>query len=271
MTQKKREVTRRNETFAKKTVSSIWKEYPAEGNPYIAEACRCHGYDLFELIEKRSFIEVLFLLFRGELPDSNQAKLLESLMIGQINPGPRHPSTRAAMTAGVGKTETGHVLPIALNILSGSHLGAAEVTAAMKFFKNEISNDPEQTATQTISRSTRPPEGDWHPAPGFGTRFGGIDVLSEKLSCQLAALAGAGAALAWGCRFARTLHEHQAGWLTTGVAAAVLTDLGFHPRTGAGFFQLISAPGLLAHGQEMADKPLTAMPFPSDEDYFIEN
>ena len=61
------------------------------------------------------------------------------------------------------------------------------------------------------------------------------------------------------------------GWLATGVVAAVLTDLGFPPRAAAGIYQIISAPGLLAHGVELANKPLTAMPFISDEDYIIES
>ena len=60
------------------------------------------------------------------------------------------------------------------------------------------------------------------------------------------------------------------GWLSVGVAAAVFADLGFHPRYGAGLFQLLSAPGLLAHGMEQANKPITAMPFVSDNAYVID-
>jgi len=53
--------------------------------------------------------------------------------------------------------------------------------------------------------------------------------------------------------------------------AAILCELGFQPRMGAGMFQLISAPGIFAHGIEMANKPITAMPFPDDKDYSIES
>ena len=55
----------------------------------------------------------------------------------------------------------------------------------------------------------------------------------------------------------------------SGIAAAVFTDLGFSPRAGAGLFQLLGAPGLLAHGAELANKPVTAMPFVKDENYAI--
>lgn len=57
------------------------------------------------------------------------------------------------------------------------------------------------------------------------------------------------------------------GWLARGVAAATMCDLGFHPRVRAGIFQLISAPGLLAHGLELTNKPITAMPFLHEHHY----
>jgi citrate synthase len=60
------------------------------------------------------------------------------------------------------------------------------------------------------------------------------------------------------------------GWLSTGVAAAAFCDLGFHPRVGAGLYQLLCAPGLLAHGFELANKPITAMPFLDEEHYVID-
>ena len=60
------------------------------------------------------------------------------------------------------------------------------------------------------------------------------------------------------------------GWLSPGICAAVFLDLGFAPREGAGLFQLICAPGLLAHGLELADKPINSLPFLDEEKYIIE-
>jgi citrate synthase len=61
------------------------------------------------------------------------------------------------------------------------------------------------------------------------------------------------------------------GLLITGVTAAVFSDLGFQPKAGGSLFQLLGSPGLVAHGLEMSGKPLLAMPFVKDENYFIEN
>ncbi|WP_305041589.1 citrate/2-methylcitrate synthase [Geoalkalibacter sp.] len=270
MKSKHENITSREQSFVQRPATRIWEERPSEDNPYIAAEVRCHGYDLFELMGKRSFVDVLFLLFRGDLPTTDQSRMLEKLMIGLINPGPRHPATRAAMHAGVGKTNPAHILPIALSILGGTHLGAGCVEDAMRFFRQAAKRDPRLVCREAIQEQQRPAQGDWHPVPGFGSRFGSVDEVPGKLATELSRLPGAGKALRWGCSFAEALREHGIGWLFPGVAAAVLADMGFQPRAGAGLFQYFQAPGLLAHGLEMVNKPLTALPFPSDANYVIE-
>lgn len=263
-------VKSRNEAFVDQVKTRIWEECPEKDNPYIAGSCRCHGYDVQDLMQQRSFIDVFYLLFRGELPTSEQAQLLEYLMIALINPGPRHPATRAAMNAGVGKTEPVHILPIALSIMGGRHLGAGCIEASMRFLRKQANTDPLEQAQQLLGSSHRPEQGDWDIAPGFGSRYGGIDTMPQTLATLWHDLPASGKCLGWGQRFAAALTEQQLGWHMTGLAAAVFADLGFQPRMGAGLFQLMSAPGLFAHGIELANKPTTSMPFVKDENYVIE-
>lgn len=264
-------VKSRNMEFSQRPVSEIWQETASEENPYLAVSCRCHGYDLLDLMEKRSFVDVFFLLFQGELPTLAQASLLEQLMIALINPGPRHPATRAAMVTGASKTHPVHLLPLSLTILGGDHLGAGETELAMHFLQSRNGGCPQKVAEEVLDRHQRPSEGDWHPVPGFGSRFGGIDTLSGTIAARFAVMPGAGQALTWGKAFADALETCGMGWLSTGVAAAVFSDLGFAPKAGAGLYQILAAPGLLAHGLEFLEKPITAMPFPKDEDYVIES
>jgi len=261
---------RRDEQFAEKISTKIWLETPSEENPYLTEESYCHGYSLMELMKKRSFVDVLYLLFRGELPTPDEAELLEHLMIALISPGPRHPATRAAMNAGVGKTDTAHILPISMNIYGGEHIGGASIEPAMRFLRKHRRKPAQEIVEELFANSQPPAEGDWHIAPGFGSRFNGIDPMPAKIAKQLLKLNGAGDTLRWADQFAEVLSYHNKGWLNTGVVAAVLTDLGFPPRSGAGLLQLFAAPGLLAHGIEFANKPISAMPFPKDEDYVIE-
>jgi citrate synthase len=264
-------VHRRDEEFNQRIVTKIWHEDASENNPYIAENCRCHGYDLLELMQKCSFVDTLYLLFRGELPSKDESQLLEKLLIALLNPGPRHPATRAAMCAGVGNTDPVNILPISLSVLSGSHLGAGEIEEAMRFLRKNKKAEPVLLVKNLINEIPQPAEGDWHIVPGFGKRFGGIDAMPSKIAAQLVALPAADSALKFGRAFAEALAQHGLGWLSTGLAAAVFCDLGFQPRHGGALYQLISAPGLLAHGLELANKPITSMPFIKDEDYTIDH
>lgn len=265
------QVRSRNEPFVPRAATRIWSEEPSSDNPYIAVSALCHGYDLYELMEKRSFVDVFYLLFRGELPTPQEATLLETLMIALINPGPRHPATRAAMNVGIGKTDPMHILPIGASVLGGDHMGGGSIENIMRFMRKHQATDPHQFAQQILQAI--PEKSDEQGAeyfPGFGVRYGGIDIMAIHIANRLVKLEGAGKALQWGCELNSTLNAEGIGWLTTGVAAAVFADLGFQPRVGGALFQLLGAPGLVAHGLEVANKPITAMPFVSDENYVIE-
>lgn len=262
-----REVKRRDEKFVAKTETKIWLEACCEDNPYIAENVYCHGYDILDLMENCNVIEVVFLLYKGELPSLEQREIFEKLFIGLINPGPRHAATRAAMNVGVGKTHPVHLLPIASMVMGGEK-AAGEVESAMRFFRKSYRKPAAQVVAELSLHAGR----DWQrPVPGFGQSYGGIDVLSAKLGCYLSGLPGAAEILNWGQEFSQLLAEKSAGWLSTGLAAAVFSDLGLHPKFAGPLYQLIAAPGLIAHGMEMYTKPLTAMPYVKDENYVVEN
>ncbi len=270
MSPKTRIIESRGKDFVARPSTNIWEELPAKDNPYLAETVRCQGYDLVELMGKCSYLEVLFLLFRGELPSVDQIQLLEKLMIVFINPGPRHPATRSAMVAGASKTSPENYLPISLSILSGSYLGANEVQCSMHFLKEHMDQVPEEIAKNILSKDMSVSSDDSQPAPGFGARFGSIDSFIVQIASQLSACPGAGRSMKWGSRFAGGLSSHGSGWLSTGLVASVFVDLGFSENAGPGLFQILSAPGLVAHGAEFSEKPMTAMPFPKDDDYVIE-
>jgi citrate synthase len=270
---KRVKVQSRNEPFSARASTRIWAEQPSGDNPYIAASALCHGYDLFELMEKRSFVDVFYLLFRGELPSAAEAQLLQTLMIALINPGPRHPATRAAMNVGVGKTNPLHILPIASAVLGGEHQGGGEIENAMRFLRKNQKNNPrdwQQLATHLDATDESADETPVSPTSGFGKRHGGIDLMAAGVAERLLKLEAAGKALKWGDEFAKIQAPSGSGWLMTGVAAAVFADLGFQPKAGGALFQLLGAPGLIAHGLEVANKPITVMPYVSDANYTIE-
>lgn len=273
---KHQDVKSRNENFTEKTATKIWREIPSEHNPYISVTHECFGYDIFELMKERSFIDVLYLLFRGELPSENDAKILETLMIGLINPGPRHNATRAAMNTAIGKANPMHILPVGLSVLGGKHLGGQQINHTIRFFNRNLSTPPEYVVNNL--RTKQEPEDSnsnenamFHDElPGFGRIYGGIDRYAENLVNNICSLTEPGPALLWGTKIHNALSEYNAGWTITGLCSAVFSDLHIPPQTGGSLFQILGAPGIAAHGLEVANKPFTAMPFVKDEDYVIE-
>lgn len=277
MNNKHKKVESRNETFTDRTATKIWHEVPSKNNPYIPSTIECHGYDLFELMKKRSFVDTFFLLFKGELPEKHESKILETLMIALINPGPRHLATRAAMNTAVGKTNPMHILPVGLSVLGGKYLGGADIDLIMRFFRK---NNKSKAKTFIDGILDQPATQDGSPKSiedtlnenilGFGKYYGGIDTIAEQIIQCMSEIHEPGPALKWGITLNDILKTYGSGWLITGVAAAVFSDLGFHPRAGGSLFQLLGAPGLAAHGVELSNKNFTAMPYVKDENYVIE-
>ncbi len=276
MTKQRRhdQVRSRNEPFTQRTITRLWSEQASDDNPYIAKNIQCHGYDLFDLMDKCSFVEMFYLLFRGELPSAEESEILQTLMVALINPGPRHPATRAAMNVGVGKTDPINILPIASAVLGGKYLGGGEVEQIIRFYRKNQRVRPDQYVQDLFAERSNVEPGeslmDESCVLGYGRLHGGVDLIAKQIAERLVSLPGSGSVLAWGHALAELLEPRGIGWLLPGVAAAVFADLGFQPRFGGALYQLLGAPGLVAHGLELANKPITAMPFVRDQDYVVE-
>lgn len=258
--------------YAGKTQTKILLEQPSENNPYISQKNYLYGYDVAELIAKKSFTDTLLLLFTGELPSHEYAQLLERLMIALINLGPRHPAVKASMVAGVSKTSPEHLLPIGLSVLGGKDNGAQEVYQAVKFLRENISQPPKDIANKLLEQySNIKQEGEFHICPGFGNNYGSIDEFTVNITQTVLEPFNVDDNeddyISWGLVFAEQLKSHDMGLLKTGLAAIVFCQLGIGAREAIGLYQLICAPGIFAHGAEQTHKPITAMPMLSDEQH----
>ncbi|MCW8879658.1 MAG: hypothetical protein OQJ89_11815 [Kangiellaceae bacterium] len=256
--------------YVDKTSTDILLEEPSTGNPYIASKQFLYGYDIEELNEKKDYLDVLFLMFKGELPSSTEKLILEKLMIGFINQGPRTSGIRAAMTAGVSKTRYSNLLPIGLSVQSGMVNGADEVMHAYKFISQNVERSHKDVARELESKLDMELEGDFRIASGIGSVFGGHDLISHNLAKTLLELPQCGKAINWVNNLIMSINNERVGWLPSGLTAATLCDLKFGAREAAGFYQIMLAPAIVCHGLEQTHKPITSMPFVKDEDYFYE-
>ncbi|QNM98243.1 citrate synthase [Chitinimonas koreensis] len=244
--------------------SKIWLEEAQADNPFRAEASYCRGYDVYgALLGQASYIEYLYLLFRGERPDTRQARLLETLAIALANPGPRDPSVHAAMCAGVGGSPAAAALMAALAAGAGSYGGAREVRLAVEGWQTA---GTDLAAWTPLLTKPAPPERaqvwpDMEHPPGFdpyGTRCAG-PVLQTL--ARLAELTPDGRA-AWLAAEREGL-ERAAGLplALTGAAAAGFADLGCTPAEAEMLTLLLRLPGAAAHTLEQAEVGYRRFPF----------
>jgi citrate synthase len=242
----------------------IWQEEAEPDNAFAALSCHCHGYDVYgDLLVHASWIEYLFLLFRGEAPSPQQARLLEGLAIALANPGPRDAAVHAAMCGGVGGSTSASCLMAALAVGAGASGGAREVWLAMEDW-NKHGTDLALWKKCLATKPVADPADVW-PAPGHPAGFDPYGVRCTTPVLQTIAYLsdlGCGQSLAW-LQANRLALESAAGLplALSGVAAAALRDLGYTPAQGEMLHLLLRLPGAAAHALEQKDYGYKNFPF----------
>ena len=242
----------------------IWQEEAEPDNAFAALSCHCHGYDVYgELLGNASWIEYLFLLFRGDAPTRPQAKLLEGLAVALANPGPRDAAVHAAMCGGVGGSTSASCLIAALAVGAGASGGAREVYLAMQDWCAR-GTDLSLWQTGLAAAPIDNPSDVW-PAPGHPPGFDPHGVRCTTPVVQtlhyLASL-NCGPSLSW--LHANRLALESAAALPLamiGVAAAALCDLGCTPEQGEMLHLLLRLPGAAVHALEQKDYGHKNFPF----------
>ncbi|MBS1143756.1 MAG: hypothetical protein H6R14_1162 [Proteobacteria bacterium] len=245
--------------------SRIWEEEATENDPFTAHACFCNGYNVYsDVLEKASYPEYLYLLFRGERPSTQVARALEILTIAIANPGPRDPSVHAAMAAGVGGSPAAAALMAALAAGAGVSGGAREVFLCMQLWADcGCKLEAWQKALHAPSAIGKKMEV-WpeagHP-PGFAPY---AKCCATPVQQTLAALASHlnNGNIAWLQQHRESLELVSGHPLAmTGVISAALIDLGFTPKAGEMLTLYFRLPGAAAHALEQGETGIRNFPF----------
>lgn len=250
---------------SKETIKTrIWFEEPADDNPFAATTCYCSGYDVYgDLLGKVSWIQYLYLLFKLELPTSQQEKLLEAVAVAIANPGIRDHSVRAAMNAGVGGSTRASALIAAISVGAGNLNGGREIVQMMRLWQrhgcdlagwqNHISAPP---AEERIDA--------WLPMehlPGFDPN-GASCTKPVLLTLSLLENIMPGGKLTW-LKDNRVELEARAGYplAMSGVIATAFTELGFSEAESEILYLLLRLPGAAAHALEQESHGWRQYPF----------
>ncbi|BAW80310.1 citrate synthase [Candidatus Nitrosoglobus terrae] len=244
--------------------SQIWEEIPEKNNPFAAAGCYCCGYDVYgDLLDKVSWIEYLYLLFKQDRPTAEEAKLLEGLAIAIANPGPRDYSVRAAMCAGVGGSTYASALIAALGVGAGQYSGSREVGIAMAYWQEcGTSLVAWQERLKHLPQEERADV--WLPIehpPGFDLHGVSCATPVQQTLTFLVKFSSSGA-LAW-LQTNQLQLENAADCplAMTGVIAAAMIDLGFSIPQGEMLYLLLRLPGAAVHALEQEKYGWRRYPF----------
>ncbi|MDB5800478.1 MAG: hypothetical protein JWL63_1417 [Rhodocyclales bacterium] len=253
-----------SDNFGEVFHSHIWEEKAEPDNPFTAAACYCRGYDVYgDLLSKATYIEYLYLLFKGERPTQEVAAALQLLAIALANPGPRDPSVHAAMAAGVGGSPAASVLMAALASGAGSYGGGREVLLAMQAWIDCGTNlenwQRYLSSPQAPSRPLFWPQTEH--APGFDPHGVTCSTIVTQTLQQLCRILPDGQ-LNWLAKEQPAL-EKAAGipLAMTGVVAAAFTNLDFSPAEAEMLTLLWRLPGAAAHALEQWQRGFRQFPF----------
>ncbi len=215
------------------------------------------GYAIQDLIGQISFPQMIWLMLRGELPSTGQAKMLEACLVASVDHGPHAPSIAIARIAATTGIALNNVMASAVNVLGDVHGGAGQQCMDLM---EEIAADPQ-------SQSDLPGVVDkaldrfiaehGKIIPGFGHRWHKLDPRCAPL---LALVEEARARGEVSGRYAVIGREIEAALArrtgktipmnVDGVTAAVFCELGFAPPLGRGLFVLARSVGILSHAWE---------------------
>jgi citrate synthase len=219
---------------------------------------RFRGYPIEELIGNVGFVQMIWLMLRGELPKRAQSDLLEAALMSGVDHGPQAPSiaiARMAITCGVGLN---NAMASAINTLGDVHGGAGE--QSVELF-NDIATavDSGLTLEAAVARELSKfvaARGKF--IPGFGHRFHPLDPRAPRLMELVAAAAKnnvvSGRFRDIGLAVEAALADESRGkhvpMNIDGATAVIYAELGFPAPLARGLFCLSRAVGILAHAWE---------------------
>lgn len=210
------------------------------------------GYKLSDLVQKKGFAATIFLLLKGALPTTNEARMMDVLLTAAIDHGV---GTASALGARI-SASAGNSLhtSVAAGILSFGERHGLAVEGAARFFKEQAENSDLKTLLEQWKAAKK-------RVPGFGHRLLTVDHRSELLFAVAKETGVFGKHCECALKTEEALNSLSSKKLplnVDGAMGAVLMDMGFDWQLAQGIFIIARTPGLVAQAYEekMGDEGL---------------
>ena len=237
-----------------KQAADWWGTAVSRIEPNIIEL---RGIPVQDLIGTTGFGAMIWLMVRGDLPTTAQARLLEAALVAGVDHGPHAPSiavARMAATCGVGLN---NAMASAVNTLGDSHGGAGQ--ECVQLLDEILARESAGTSLKDAVAETLAA---WRDRgirylPGFGHRFHTHDPRRDPLLALVDDAVRAGVVDGAHARAARAvetaLNEGRSRPIPMnidGATAVIFAELGFPSPLARGLFVLSRSVGILAHAWE---------------------
>jgi citrate synthase len=219
------------------------------------------GYPIEQLIGKLSFVEMIWLMVRGEVPTRAQAKLMEAALVASVDHGPHAPSIAIARMAVTCGAELNGAMASAINVLADVHGGASQ--QCMELYAMVRRRQNEGVALEAAVDDALDEYRGVHGkiVGGFGHRWHPTDPRTAPLlglveeAARNGDIAGDHIAIAYAVEAALSRAKGKKIPINIdGSTAVIFAELGFPPEMGRGLFILSRSVGILSHAFEQSQQ-----------------
>jgi citrate synthase len=207
------------------------------------------GYPIEQLIARRCFGDVMYLLLTGELPSGAEGRMVEAILVACCEHSLASPSVDAVRFVASSGVPLQAAVAAGVTAIGDVHGGAIEPCARLLKGAVEAGHTAARVFDDLRARKER--------LPGYGHRVHRNDPRRAALLERARELGLLGAH----CRFATELEGASEAALgrrlnlnVDGVVAALMCDLRIDPALGRAFFITGRTPGYAAHAHEQTTR-----------------
>ncbi len=208
------------------------------------------GYPIEDLARNCSFGDVVFMLLTGDLPEKNEGKLVEAILVTCCEHSLLAPSTDAVRFVASSGVPIQTAVAAGISAVGNIHGGAIEPCAHILQVAVKKAKSPEQTLTDMKEAGKR--------LPGFGHPLHRDQDPRVAVLLDLAKewnLNGPHTVLAKELEQAtKKVFGRRFAMNADGVIAALMCDMKIDPSLGKAFFMVGRSIGYIAHTHEQMTK-----------------
>jgi len=199
-----------------------------------------------EQVMDMDFADTIWLLLKGNKPTEKESELFNTILSSSIDHGVGNPSTVSARTVQSAGNDMNTSVAGGILSLGDAHGGAIE--ECMQILQSQ------KTAEEIVEEYLE--NGD--KIPGIGHKvYDDVDPRAQKMLQKAEKLGLSADHVKKMKEIKQVFSEKKVNLVMNvdGAIAAVMSDLGWEPELGKGFFIIARTPGIVAHVREEMDEP----------------